>query len=85
MDALVPLTSRFPLSLAGGAVPVHPDAPSGADTRPFGMRFAVRPVEAGRHSKRPTRLTRLEETEYTDDTQQKIKTDHIPYIEWDEE
>lgn len=54
-DPLAPLSSRFPLSSAGGRIPISDAEPSGA--RPFGMRFAVdvQPRECAKHEKRETR------------------------------
>src|SRR5262249_40419251 len=66
-DPLMPLTSRFPRS------------PSGPGTRPFGMRFAVRAVERGEHSKRPTDKTRSERTRYGEDQQFKVQADVVQY------
>lgn len=43
------------------------EGPTGPDTRPFGLRFGVRPVELGKHSKQPTNKTRTDQTEITDD------------------
>ena len=53
-DPLVPFTSRFPLSPSGGRIMLSSASPSGPGTRPFGLRYAVRPVECGKHSKKPT-------------------------------
>jgi hypothetical protein len=44
---IMPLTSRFPLSPSGGQLTPSSALPSGPVTRPFGRRYAVRPVECG--------------------------------------
>jgi hypothetical protein len=50
------------------------------------MRFGVRPVEAGKHSKRPTQKSRNKQTEITDDGQViGVKSDTEYYTEMDEE
>lgn len=85
-DPLMPLTSRFPLSPGAGRFMPSSERPTGPDTRPFGLRFAVRPVELGKHSKKPTNRTRTEPTEITDDGQVVgTKPDTIHYVEMDEE
>lgn len=68
-DPLVPVTSRFPLSPNGGLMTPSSALPSGPATRPFGMRYAVRPVESGAHSKKPTNKTKTKQTQITDDGQ----------------
>ena len=85
-DPLMPLASRFPLSPGAGPFVASSDLPSGPDTRPYGMRFGVRPVGAGRHSKKPTQQSRSKQTEITDDGQViGVKTDTEYYTEMDEE
>lgn len=85
-DPLMPLTSRFPLSPQAGRVIPSSAAASGPATRPFGLRFAVRPAASGQHSKRPTQKTRTEETQITDDGKVTgVKPDTIYYVEMDEE
>jgi hypothetical protein len=62
------------------------EVPSGPDTRPFGLRYAVRPVECGKHSKKPTNKTRTKPTKMTGDGQgpgYEPDTEH--YVEMDEE
>lgn len=82
----MPFTSRFPLSPSGGRLTPSSALPSGPATRPFGMRYAVRPVECGAHSKKPTRKTRTEETEIvTDKKVEGVKPDVVHYVEMDEE
>lgn len=85
-DPLMPVTSRFPLSPSGGRLTPSSALPSGAATRPFGLRYAVRPVECGKHSKRPTQKTRIEETQITSDGRvEGVKPDTVYYVEMDEE
>jgi hypothetical protein len=85
-DPLVPLTSRFPLTPSGGRVTPDPAPPSGPATRPFGLRYAVRPFECGKHSKRPTNKTRTEQTQITDDGRVVgVRPDTVHYVEMDEE
>ncbi len=85
-DPLIPLTSRFPLSPGAGPFMASSDLPSGPGTRPFGMRFGVRPVECGKHSKQPTQKSRSKPTEIVDDGQVVgVKTDTEYYVEMDEE
>jgi hypothetical protein len=85
-DPLMPFTSRFPLSPSGGQLTPSSAMPSGPATRPFGLRYAVRPVECGKHSKRPTQKTRTEETQITDDGKVTgVKPDTVHYVEMDEE
>jgi hypothetical protein len=85
-DPLMPFTSRFPLSPSGGQLTPSAAVPSGPTTRPFGLRYAVRPVECGKHSKRPTQKTRTEETQITDDGKVTgVKPDTVHYVEMDEE
>jgi hypothetical protein len=46
----------------------------------------VRPVECGKHSKRPTQKTRIEETQITSDGRvEGVKPDTVYYVEMDEE
>ena len=66
-DPLMPFTSRFPLSPAQGRIEPSTAGPSGVESRPFGMRYAVRPVEAGKHSMRPTQKSRTKQTAITKD------------------
>ncbi len=85
-DPLMPVTSRFPLSPSGGQVTPSSATPSGPTTRPFGMRHAVRPVESGAHSKKPTNKTRTKQTQITSDGQVTgYQTDVEYYVEMDEE
>jgi hypothetical protein len=85
-DPLMPLTSRFPLSPGAGSFVPSLALPSGPDTRPFGMRFAVRPVEAGAHDKKPTQEPKTKETERTKDGQESgTEPDTEHYIQMDEE
>ncbi|MGH3814266.1 MAG: hypothetical protein ACRDUV_17750 [Pseudonocardiaceae bacterium] len=81
-DPLAPLSSRFPLSSAGGRIPISDAKPSGA--RPFGLRFAVdvRPREWGKHEKKETRTTKTKETRTTGDgKEQGGQPDTEEYIE----
>lgn len=85
-DPLMPLTSRFPLSPSGGQLTPSSALPSGPATRPFGLRYGVRPVECGKHSKQPTNKTKTEQTQLTDDGQViGVKPDVVHYVEMDEE
>lgn len=85
-DPLMPFTSRFSLSPSGGRLTPSSALPSGPATRPFGLRYAVRPVECGKHSKRPTNKTRTEATQITDDGRVTgVKPDTVHYVEMDEE
>lgn len=85
-DPLLPFTSRFPLSPSEGRLTPSSAVPSGPATRPFGLRYAVRPVECGKHSKRPTQKTRTEETQITDDGRVTgVTPDTVHYVEIDEE
>ncbi len=85
-DPLVPLSSRFPLSPSGGRLMPSSALPSGPATRPFGLRYAVQPVECGKHSKVPTNKTRTEQTQITVDGQVVgTKPDTVHYVEMDEE
>lgn len=82
----MPITSRFPLSPRNGLIVPSSAPPSGPNTRPFGMRYAVRPVESGAHSKKPTKKSRTEETQITNDGQVVgVKPDIVHYVEMDEE
>ena len=61
-------------------------SPSEPGTRPFGLRYAVRPVECGKHSKKPTQKTRTKPTRITSDGEvagYEPDTEH--YVEMDEE
>lgn len=85
-DPLMPFTSRFPLSPSGGRLTPSSAAPSGAATRPFGLRYAVKPAQYGKHSKKPTNKTRTIPTKITPDGQgagYEPDTEH--YVEMDEE
>jgi hypothetical protein len=85
-DPLMPVTSRFPLSPSGGLLVPSSALPSGAATRPFGLRYAVRPVECGKHSKRPTQKTRTKPTKiYSDGQESGYELDIEHYVEMDEE
>jgi hypothetical protein len=66
-DPLAPLSSRFPLSSAGGRIPISDAEPSGV--RPFGLWFAVdaQPRECGKHEKKETRTKKTKETRTTSD------------------
>lgn len=82
LDPLAPLSSRFPLSSAGGRIPISTAEPSGA--RPFGLRFAVdvRPRECGKHEKKETRTTKTKETRTTGDgKEQGGQPDTEEYVE----
>lgn len=83
----MPVSSRFPLPPAAGRIPSNSAVPSGV--RPLGMRFAVEPVpivEAGQHSKKPTNMTRAEQTQVIDDGQVVgYRSDTVHYVEMDEE
>ncbi|MGH3768618.1 MAG: hypothetical protein ACRDS0_24770 [Pseudonocardiaceae bacterium] len=85
-DPLMPFTGRFPLSPSGGLLTPSSALQSGPATRPFGLRYAVRPIECGKHSKRPTQKTRTKPTKITSDGQvtgYEPDTEH--YVEMDEE
>jgi hypothetical protein len=85
-DPLVPFTSRFPLSPSGGRVTPSSALPSGSLTRPFGLRYAVPPVECGKHSKVPTNKTRTKPTKIINDgTVEGYEPDTEHYVEMDEE
>lgn len=85
-DPLMPFTSRFPLSPVQGRVEPSTVGPSGVESRPFGMRYAVRPVEAGKHSMRPTQKSRTKQTAITKDGQVTgYEPDIEYYVEMDEE
>jgi hypothetical protein len=82
----MPITSRFPLVPRNGVIASTSASPSGPTTRPFGLRYAVRPVQCGKHSKRPTNKTRTEQTQITDDGRVVgTKPDTVHYVEMDEE
>jgi len=82
----MPLTSRFPLSPGAGRFVPSSQWPSGPDTRPFGLRFGVRPIEYGKHSKKLTNKTKTTATEITDDGQVVgTRPDTVHYVEMDEE
>jgi hypothetical protein len=88
-DPLAPMSSRFPLSPPDGRVDPSSAAPSGPDTRPFGMDFAVtpfRPTRMGEHSKKPTEFTETKQTAIYDDGKIKgYEPDTITYTVDDEE
>jgi hypothetical protein len=85
-DPLMPFTSRFPLSPSGGGLTPSSVLPSGPSTRPFGLRYAVRPVECGKHSKRPTQKTRTKPTKIIKDGEAAgYEPDTEHYVEMDEE
>lgn len=85
-DPLMPFTSLFPLSPAEGRVMLSSALPSGALTRPFGLRYAVRPVECGKHSKVPTNKTRIKPTKIISDGKvEGYEPDTEHYVEMDEE
>lgn len=82
----MPVTSRFPLSPSGGRLIPSSAVPSGATTRPFGLRYAVKPAQCGKRSKKPTNKTRTIPTKITPDGQgagYEPDTEH--YVEMDEE
>ncbi|MGH3912148.1 MAG: hypothetical protein ACRDTC_01860 [Pseudonocardiaceae bacterium] len=85
-DPLMPFTNRFPLSPSEGRITPSSALSSGPSTRPFGLRYAVRPIEYGKHSKKPTNKTRTKPTKITSDgeaTGYEPDTEH--YVEMDEE
>lgn len=85
-DPLMPSTSRFPLSPSGGRLTLSAALPSGPATRPFGMRYAVRPLECGEHSKKPTKHSRTEQTKIMSDGQVAgYEPDTEEWVEMDEE
>ena len=85
-DPLMPLTSRFPLSPSGGRLTPSSVPPSGPATRPFGLRYAVRPVECYKHGKKPTKIPKTTPTKITSDGQGKgYEPDTEYYYELDEE
>ena len=85
-DPLMPFTSRFPLSPSGGRITPCSALPSGQTSRPFGLRFSVVPIDCGKHGKKPTQKTKVEETQLTDDGKVTgVKPDTIHYVEMDEE
>ncbi|MGH3913852.1 MAG: hypothetical protein ACRDTC_10650 [Pseudonocardiaceae bacterium] len=66
-DPLVDLGDKFPLlPVAGSVHAVEPAAPQ-VSPLPFGLRFAVHPVRAGKHGKSYTTVTETEDTERCDD------------------
>ncbi|MGH3800482.1 MAG: hypothetical protein ACRDTD_10190 [Pseudonocardiaceae bacterium] len=82
----MPFTSRFPLSPSGGRITPSSAVPSGSATRPFGLRYAVQPVECGKHSKRPTQKTRTKPTKIINDGKvEGYEPDTEHYVEMDEE
>lgn len=85
-DPLMPLTARFPLSPAQGRIIPNPDAPSRGGNRPFGMRFAVKPIKVGKHEKIPTQKSKSNQTAVYDDGEiSGYKTDIEYYTEMDEQ
>lgn len=85
-DPLMPFTSRFPLSPSEGRVTPSSALPSGPSTRPFGLRYAVPPVEFSKHSKVPTNKTRTKPTKIVKDGQAEgYEPDTEHYVEMDEE
>jgi hypothetical protein len=85
-DPLMPFTSRFPLSPSGGRVTPSSALPSGSLTRPFGLRYAIRPVECGKHGKVPTNKTRTKPTKIVNDGKvEGYEPDTEHYVEMDEE
>lgn len=85
-DPLMPFTSRFPLSPSGGRLTPSSAMPSGAATRPFGLRYAVGPVECGKHSKVPTNKSRTKPTKIISDGEvEGYEPDTEHYVEMDEE
>lgn len=81
-DPLAPLSSRFPLSPAGGRIPLTDARPSGA--RPFGLAFAMdaQPRQWGKHEKRETRTTKTKATRTTGDGKEEGgKPDTEEYVE----
>lgn len=85
-DPLMPFTGRFPLSPSGGQVTPSSASPSGSFTRPFGLRYAVRPVECAKHSKQPTQKTRTKPTKIINDGEvEGYEPDTEHYVEMDEE
>ncbi len=85
-DPFMSFGSRFPLSPPQGRLEPASDDRPGGRARPFGMRYAVRPVQAGQHSKRPTQKSRSKQTAITDDGQVTgYKPDIEYYVEMDEE
>lgn len=85
-DLLVPITSRFPLSPSGGRLTPSSAAPSGPATRPFELRYAERPAECGKHSKKPTSKTRTKPTKIPRDGEAAgYEPDTEHYVEMDGE
>jgi hypothetical protein len=81
-DPLVPLSSRFPLSSAGGRIPMSDARPSAA--RPFGLWLVVdaQHHEWGKHEKKETRTKKTKATRTTSDGREEGgKLDAEEYIE----
>jgi hypothetical protein len=81
----MPSTSRFPLSLRGGGS--GPARRCRLDRLPaVRLRYAVRPVECGKHSKRPTQKSKITPRKIASDGQEAgYTTDTEHYVEMDEE
>ena len=80
------VSSRFPQSVAGGRITLDPTQPSGAATRPFGLRWAVEahPAELGKHEKEPTREEKERATKHsTDGKEPREEPDTEKYVEYD--
>jgi hypothetical protein len=77
------IRGRLRLAEPGGLVPVSDAAPSGPSSRPFGLRFAVRPqvVEYAKHKRDPTRETKIKPTQYSADS--KLMRDTESYVQYD--
>jgi hypothetical protein len=77
------IRGRFRLAEPGGLVPVSDEAPSEPSTRPFGLRFAVRPqvTECAKHKRDPTRETKTKPTQYSKDS--KLVRDTESYVQYD--
>lgn len=85
-DPLMPFGSRFPLSPAQGRLDPGTGGPSTGGVRPFGMDYAVRPVQAGKHSRQPTQKSRTKQTAITNDGKiEGYQSDVEHYVEMDEE
>ncbi len=81
-DPLAPLSSRFPLSPAGGHIPISNAQPS--DARPWGLTFATdaQPRQWGKHEKKETRTTKTKPTRTTGDGKEEGgKPDTEEYVE----
>lgn len=81
-DPIAPISSRFPLSPAGGHIPISVTGPT--TSRPFGLTFALIPAERelGQHEKKETRTTKTRATNTTSDGQTEgAKPDTETYVE----